>query len=203
MLKKKKIYIYSKLSYEVWLTKWVITCKMSTSLKMGAGPEVNIVSIAWASKTNETKWHLKSRRRVTEWLTVGLIDAVKKDATVCWCENNGTRAACRWGQVNTRSVTVHIKATSDNNKDSFGRRLQKLRCGTLSKWINMKFLMPLSVLVAVAAFQHGNQWLLMYLARECVCGLCCRYSFLTQFLTFSSLSFSGIWREGGSSHSWW
>lgn len=79
--------------------------------------EVGIVSITSAcrSQTDKVTSQIKGP---CDWLAdSGTIEALKKDATVCRCDNNGTRAACQWGQVNARSVTVYIKATSEDDKD--------------------------------------------------------------------------------------
>lgn len=89
-----------------------------------------------------------------------------------WCPEEGCDCVLMWKQWYQSRLSIGSGEHTERNRQHksrrqrqqthFGRQLQNLRSGTLSKWINMRFPMPLSVFVAVAAFHYGNRRLIIY-----------------------------------------
>lgn len=97
------------------------------------------------------------KARVTAEATMGGIDGLNKDTSVWWCatqlppqvgRDNGTRAAC---PCKTCDVAEDIRGCkTDNNTNT-------PKSSTTRPAAKMRFLVPLFVFLAVAAFHSGKK----------------------------------------------
>lgn len=160
-----------------------------------------------------------NKGRVTEEPTMGSIDGLNKDTTVWWCAtqlssqvgwDNGTIAAC---PCKTCDVAGDIRGWRWTKRKTHWRNIQKLRPQP-GQQTKMRFVAPLFVFLAVAAFQSGEQKVFRRISVTFILNVllfingghslmqnCCPLFILVWWIVMicSSLSISELCRERGGS----